>query len=113
MLLATAYGQQLQSVRQSATDPTADIDHVLSPLDLDQVPSGFLYDRIGEARQLLALDGQALTDTNYTIPLTYAISSDYLRHMDVSTDNVDLAPLDPWLPAMVADTFPNPTGPIC
>ena len=113
-LSATALIAQTSQVT-SQPMPNADslITDVLSPLDLTQVPSGFLYDRIGEARQLLALDGQALTDTNYTIPLTYAISSDYLRHMDVSTDNVDLAPLDPWLPAMVADTFPNPTGPIC
>ena len=45
-------------------------------------------------------------------PLTYTISSGHLRHMDVSTNNTDLASFDPWLQAMVADTFPNPTGPI-
>ena len=110
-LFATALIAQTSQVT-SQPMPNADslIADVLSPLDLDQVPSGFLYDRIGEARQLLALDGQALTDTNYTIPLTYAISSGYLRHMDVSTNNVNLASSDPWLQATAADTFSNPTG---
>ena len=69
LLCSCYYGfaQSLQITESTSGDLDQMLQDVIAPLDLDQVPSGYLYDRIGEARQLLALDGQALTDTNYTV----------------------------------------------
>ena len=89
------FAQSLQITESTSGDLDQMLQDVIAPLDLQQVPSGYLYDRIGELPFLDALDGQTPGEANSNAARSHELFYQYLRAMDVSANNVDL-------PAMTA-----------
>ena len=91
-------------------EPPQDLEAVLldiiDPLDLDQVPSGYLYERGGEPPIFDWLQGDPAEPLNQSVPFTYATTLKFLRRMDISTTNVDIPDATAWDNA-VASAFPN------
>ena len=103
-----AAAQTGQSIHQPAPDYEQQVAQILAPLDLGQVPGGYLHDRAGLPPVVELLDGGALDSSNVMLSELYGITLAALGTMSVDPNNVRPPDEAAWDQAVDAATVAGP-----
>ena len=93
---------------QPAPDYEQQVGQILAPLDLSQVPGGYLHDKAGLPPIVEQFDGGALDSSNVMYTGVYDITLSALRAMSVSNSNPKLPDPLIWQQAMATANADDP-----